>query len=142
MKNVADTVVMVVCGLALLAALSVAQAQGLADPTRPPAASASGGAAPAVEAAPTGLQAIIVSNCGKPAAIINGEFVLLGGRVGEGRLVKIADDSVTVKTGATREILKLIPGVEKKEAAPGQVQTPKGGVAGGCERLASARGGK
>lgn len=132
MTSRGDTAVMIVCGLALLAAMTVAQAQGLADPTRPPAAlekpGPAAGDAAGEAAPPAGLQSIIRSDCGKPAAIVNGEYVVLGGRIGEARLVKIGEDFVTLKGPAGRETLKLMPGVEKKLVAPGRSEAEQKGV--------------
>lgn len=120
MLNTGDTAVMIVCGLALVAAMTVAQAQALSDPTRPPALLEGPAASEAGEHAPAaGLQSIIRSNCGKPGAIINGEFVTLGGRLGDARLMKVGEDFVTLKSPSGRETLKLIPGVEKKLVANG-----------------------
>ena len=104
--------------LALLLASSVAQAQG-ADPTRPaiisdPGAVASGGAAQAPSA--TGLQSIIQRRNGRPAALINGTVVELGGKVGETRLVKIGEDHVVLRGVSGTETLRLTPGVEKRAA--------------------------
>lgn len=126
MNSRGDIAVMVVCGLALVAAATVVQAQGLSDPTRPPAtlespAAGTAGAAPA----PSGLQTIIHSNCGKPGAIVNGEYVTLGGRIGDARLVTIGEDSVTLVGSAGRETLKLMPGVEKKITAAGGSEKEK-----------------
>lgn len=101
--------------LGLAAGLPAAWAEPLSDPTRPPAAFAIGGEVdPATEG--NNLQSIIRSNRGKPAAIINGEYVMLGGRVGEARLVKIGEDFVTLKSPTGTEILMLVQGVEKKPA--------------------------
>lgn len=129
MMHTADTAVIVVCGLALVAAVTVARAQGLNDPTRPPAAlenpATAAGDAPA---AATGLQTTIRSSCGKPGAIINGEYVLLGGRVGDARLVRISEDSVTLKGPAGRETLKLIQGVEKTLVAHGRIEAEQKGA--------------
>jgi len=128
MMNAADTAVIVVCGLALVAAMTVAQAQVLPDPTRPPAfentVPAAAGAAPAA----TGLQSIIRSNCGKPAAIINGAYVALGGRVGDARVVAIGEDFVTLKGPSGKETLKLMPGVEKTPVAGGTDAAEKKGI--------------
>lgn len=117
MRNQGDTFVIVVCGLALLATMTFAQAQALVDPTRPPPSVEK----PAPVAAPgetavTGLQTIIRREGAKPAAVINGEYVVLGGRIGENRVIKIGEDSVTLKTPTGRETLKLIPGIEKTVA--------------------------
>lgn len=88
-----------------------------ADPTRP--AIDTGAAAPAGVpggAAPSGLQSIIQRRNGKPAALINGAVVELGGKVGEARLVKIGDDFVVLRGALGNEILRLTPDVEKKAA--------------------------
>lgn len=116
MSNRGDTAVMIVCGLALLAAMTVAHAQELADPTRPPAVAANPAGtatAPGAAAVASGLQSIIRRDGAKPAALINGEYVTLGGRVGDARVVKIGEDAVTLKGPMGREILKLMPGVDR-----------------------------
>lgn len=102
--------VLMACGLA--ATFASVRADSLSDPTRPPAAF---GSPEAVQGAGEGsnLQSIIRSNRGKPGAMINGEYVLLGGMVGEAKLVKIGEDSVTLKTASGTETLMLVPGVEK-----------------------------
>ena len=95
--------------------LADGHAQSLADPTRPPAAFGTPGAADG-ESEGSSLQSIIHSNRGKPGAIINGEYVLLGGRVGEARLIRIGEDSVTLRSAAGTETLTLFTGVEKTPA--------------------------
>lgn len=130
MKRAADAAVMVVCGLALVAAMTAARAQPLADPTKPPPGvdqpAEASGEVPAPPA--TGLQTIIRRHGAKPAAVINGEYVVLGGRVGEARVVRIGEDSVTLKSATGTETLKLAPGVDKAPAAPdGGERTKKAG---------------
>lgn len=133
MLNTGDTAVMIACGLALVAAMTVAQAQALSDPTRPPAMIESPAVGAVGENTSAGLQSIIRSNCGKPGAIINGEFVILGGRVGDARLMKIGEDFVVLKSPAGRETLKLIPGVEKKLVGNGGAMVGrKAACAGGA----------
>lgn len=96
--------------------LSCAALAQSADPTRP--AVDTGIAAPGMAAAsaPAGLQSIIQHRNGKPAALINGAVVELGGKVGEARLVKIGDDFVVLRGALGNEILRLTPDVEKKTA--------------------------
>lgn len=129
MKANADTAVAVVCGLALLAAMTVAQAQGLADPTRPPPSiekpPAADAKAPGEAAPPPGLQTVILRAGAKPAAIVNGEYVALGGKVGEARVVAIAEDSVTLKSATGKETLKLTPGIEKQPATKAETAPVK-----------------
>lgn len=84
----------------------------LADPTQP-AIQPAGAATPATPAM-SGLQTVILRNNGKPAALINGEVVELGGKVGEARLVKVNEDSVLLRGPGGDETLRLIPAAEKK----------------------------
>lgn len=119
MRNQGDTAVMIACGLALLAVMTVAQAEALSDPTRPP---------PAIEAPPVakgepgaaapaaGVQTIIQRQGARPAAVINGEYVELGGRIGEARVTRISENSVTLRSDGTQETLTLTPGIEWKAA--------------------------
>jgi hypothetical protein len=99
----------------LLFASCAALAQS-ADPTRP--AIDTGISVPGIAAAPAtaGLQSIIQRRNGKPAAMINGAVIELGGKVGEARLVKIGDDFVVLRGAMGNEILRLTPEAEKKVA--------------------------
>jgi hypothetical protein len=120
MKRAADTAVMIVCGLALIAAMTPARAEALSDPTKPPSGIDTPAAAAGEAAAPgAGLQTIIRRRGAKPAAVINGEYVVLGGHIGEARVVRIGEDSVTLKSATGTEILKLAPGIDKAPASPG-----------------------
>ncbi len=107
-------------GICLGGVLGVIVAPALAqtsDPTRPAlnetSPSTANEPAPAV-----GLQTIIRRKAGKPAAIINGEYVELGGRVGESRLTVIGEDSVVLSGPSGKETLALTPGIEKKPITP------------------------
>lgn len=98
----------------LLFAACAVQAQST-DPTRPAIDTGIGVSSGTPEATvPSALQSIIQRRQGKPAALINGAVVELGGKVGEARLVKIGDDFVELRGAAGNEILRLTPGVEKK----------------------------
>ena len=91
-----------------------AQAQTLADPTRPPAAiSAPTGPAAQEEFTGTRLQSILLSS-GRKVAVINGTMVPLGGMVGDARVVKITETQVVLKTGAETEVLSMYPGIDKR----------------------------
>lgn len=104
-------------GLAALALGAAAHAQALADPTRPPpgvrggAGSASGRGAG--ESGGLVLQSVIISETSR-SAIINGEHVMLGGKIGPARLIKVSEATVVVLTGDARRTLKLFPGVTKR----------------------------
>jgi MSHA biogenesis protein MshK len=107
----------------LLAALSgSALAQGLPDPTRPPASLE---AEPtAASTAPSGLQSIIRRPGGKSAAVINGVYVELGGKVGDATLKRIGEDFVELRSAGGRETMYLTPGVGK-QSSRGQLEKAK-----------------
>lgn len=101
----------------LLCVSQIAAAESLPDPTRP-AIDLSGGAGgaaetPIVEAAPRGLQTIIISPQ-YSAAIINGETVRLGGKWGDSRLVEVRESSVVLQNAQGRRVLELFPKVSIK----------------------------
>lgn len=98
----------------VLSAASAAQA--LTDPTRPPLelmGAAAAGAAPR-----TPLQSILLSSARK-GAIINGQYVPLGGTYGNASLVRITATAVTLKSDQGLEVLQLYPLMEKTSAASG-----------------------
>ena len=106
----------------MLAAGSSAQA--LTDPTRPPfeiltAAPASAGAAPS-----TPLTSILLSSARK-GAIISGEYVALGGRIGKATLIKITPTEVTLKSDLGLEVLQLYPPLANATAASGADGKPE-----------------
>lgn len=112
----------------------------LADPTKPPpafqalqapAASVPDPAVPA--AAGGGLQSTILRKQGKPAALINGEVVELGGKLGEAKLIEITENTVVLRGPEGKETLHLTPAAEKKVGAGETVGAPKpsAGVHGG-----------
>ena len=104
--------------LAMGAASPVATQSAPPDPMRPPSFVH---VAPADSlAAPTGasvLQTIILRRKGKPLAVINGETVELGGRIGDARLVKLSDNEAVLQGPRGRESLRLTPAAGKNLAA-------------------------
>jgi hypothetical protein len=106
--------------LACLAGLAAGPvvAAGLPDPTRPPALVEAG--TTAAVPPPSGLQSIIRRQGAKPAAVINGSYVELGGYVGEARLERVGEDSVDLRSTAGRETLQLTPGIGKQPVANGK----------------------
>jgi len=103
-------------------------AEELADPTRPPLSVS----APVDEAVPVevktepGLQSIIIAKNHR-AAIIDGQLIELGGRVGDARLIEVNAMNVVLKTRKGRQVLMLFPDVlisKTKQDAPA-VQTYK-----------------
>lgn len=98
-----------------LMAMSVVAEEILPDPTQPPAAVISA-AQSSTGAAPTGpvLQSVILRRQGVPMAVISGEMVPLGGKVGDSTLVQVKEGEVVLKGALGREVLYLTPDVSKK----------------------------
>lgn len=96
----------------------------LPDPTRPPAGmmaqEAAGSVAAPVE---SGMQTVIVRRKGKSGAVINGQYVELGGKLGDKRVVRISESEVVLQGEGGREVMRLTPSIEKtpvvKSAARG-----------------------
>lgn len=102
--------------LALLAQGAAAQLPH--DPTRPPPGYDT---APAAGAETEGagamtLQSVMISPTRK-AAIISGVMVKLGEKYGDAVLVKVAENEVVLRSGNENQVLKLHPGVEKRDSA-------------------------
>ena len=89
---------------------ATAPAQVLSDPMRPPAFGASSGSE---QASGPRLQSTLLSH-GRRLAIIDGQTVALGGKVGDATLVDIAPTQVLLRRGAETETLPLLPAAEKK----------------------------
>lgn len=98
-------------GLALSLAGPCAQAQALDDPTRPPAALwAPASAAPVVAARPQ-LQSVLISTQpgGRRLAVIDGQVVKIGSKVGDAVVTDIRDTAVLLRRGKSLETFKLYP---------------------------------
>lgn len=83
----------------------IGTAPGLAqvpDPTRP--AGHEGGSA---------VPTVIMRPGGKSVAVIYGEYVGIGGKVGDRRVVNISEREVTLEGDRGIEVIKVIPAVEK-----------------------------
>jgi MSHA biogenesis protein MshK len=93
-------------------------AEALPDPTRPPAEF---GTSPTQAGSPqeSGLQSLIISTA-RRAAIINGNTVELGGKLGDSKLVEISESSVVLQGPQGRRTLALFPevGLKKKLLEP------------------------
>jgi len=108
--------------LMLFSASAVAQVGN--DPTRPPAGFGVGAANMDMPDAGGGmtLQSVMISPTSR-TAIISGVTVKLGQKYGDAVLVKVAESEVVLRSGATIQVLKLYPGVEKRDAAPAAAKT-------------------
>lgn len=88
----------------------------LQDPTKPPsvlAAEPPPGAERPVAASK--LQSVLLSP-GRKLAVIDGQTVALGGRIGEATVVAISPSEVTLKRGQQLETLKLYPDTQVRRA--------------------------
>lgn len=93
---------------------AAAGAQGMTDPTRPPGGMAAAAGDEAVSTGPV-LQSVMLSP-GRKVAMISGEIVVLGGRYGSARLVKLTESEAVLKNGPETTVLRLFPLVEKRVA--------------------------
>lgn len=106
-----------ISAIVALALVSVtSQAEVLPDPTRPAVslgAPQSGAPASEEKAVPTddGLRTIIISP-DRRSAVINGRQVVLGGKLGNERLMAVCDASVVLQGTEGRREVPLYPGVE------------------------------
>ncbi|OGA26148.1 MAG: hypothetical protein A3I02_07450 [Betaproteobacteria bacterium RIFCSPLOWO2_02_FULL_67_26] len=112
--------------LALAVALLTASAaaQVMNDPTRPPSGQATADPDVAGDAEGGGLvlQSVMLSPTLK-AAIISGAMVKLGEKYGDAVLIKVAESEVVLKSVDGSQVLKLYPGVEKRDIVPVAAKT-------------------
>jgi len=108
--------------VAMLSLSGASAAQALADPTRPPLGlmrAAATGSAPR-----TPLQSILLSSARK-GAILNGQYVPLGGSYGKATLVRITETEVTLKSDQGLEVLQLYPSSGKASTLPAIARNPE-----------------
>jgi len=99
--------------LALIFPVTVVWAQ-LPDPTRPPGDLVDSGGVAAANAV-AGVQAVFLRHGAKPAALVNGEYVVQGGKLGDRRVLKITETEVVLRdSGGQKEVMKVIADAEKK----------------------------
>ena len=99
--------------LACLFVPALADAAGLPDPTRPAIMSDQMGAkAPGVPR----VQMIKLGK-GRATAVVDGQEVSVGSRLGDMRVVKITDSEVVLKGKRETEVLRLFAEVEKRPTA-------------------------
>lgn len=106
----------IVLCLALVADLALAQ---LRDPTRPPGGGADAPALAADAGTESGVSAIFLRSGAKPAALVDGVYVEQGGKLGDRRVIKITEATVVLRAAdGSREVMKLVPGVQKEPVVP------------------------
>jgi MSHA biogenesis protein MshK len=98
-------------GAALFACLlcGAAGAQGLQDPTKPPAAATPVAAGPVAASAGPQLQSILIAReaGGRHVAVIDGETVRLGERFHGAKVARIGENEVELVRGSERQVLRL-----------------------------------
>ncbi len=108
--------------LALCLAVGMAWAQ-TADPTRPPAGWVGGGESGAVTTSTETefrLQSVMLPQRGKPIALIGGQTVALGGKLGDATLVRLTEKEAVLQGPDGLTHLYLTPEVNKQ-----MIVTPK-----------------
>lgn len=117
----------ILVGMTLAAPGPAAAQAPTADPTRPPAALDAAAAATAKAVPPAaGLQTIIRRQGAKPVAVINGETVELGGKIGAATLVRLGDAEAVLQGPQGREVLRLTPNAEVRRPAQGSARSDPG----------------
>ena len=118
--------------IALMGGMSSAAAQLTNDPTRPPVGyAAESPELPAAEPGGPRLQSVLISPSHR-AAIISGVMVKEGDKFGDAVLVKVAESEVVLRSAGASQVLKLYPGVEKREIVPGDKGDTRRSKAGGA----------
>lgn len=110
--------------LILAVAATSAAAENLPDPTRPSGAPLAENEATNASRGPV-LQSVLNSS-GRKLAIISGQSVGQGDRIGNARVATIRDAEVVLVEGKETQVLKLFPVVEKQRS--GVNVAPKNGM--------------
>ena len=97
-------------------AMEQAAAQALIDPTRPPDVAEAAGDTLNASRGPL-LQAVLIST-GRRYAVIDGNQVGLGAKIGAARIVGITESAVILEGASGRTTLKLLPGVGRTTVEP------------------------
>ncbi|MES2257584.1 MAG: MSHA biogenesis protein MshK [Pseudomonadota bacterium] len=99
-------------GIVLMTCATLASAQGLDDPTRPPPSAMSPGSVPVetTSSAPQ-VQSILVSreHGGRRVAVINGVTVRQGAKFQGAVVERVGETEVVLRRGKSLETLKLFP---------------------------------
>jgi MSHA biogenesis protein MshK len=96
---------------------SAVTAQGISDPTRPPAAVSSDRSGDAGALALPVLHSIKITPTER-SAIIGDETVRQGGKYGDARVIRITENEVVLRSAAGTDTLRLYPDVSVKPIVP------------------------
>ena len=64
----------------------------------------------------SGVQTVILRPGGKSAAVINGQYVVVGDKFGDKRVQRISETEIVLKGESGREVIKVMPSIEKTRA--------------------------
>jgi MSHA biogenesis protein MshK len=92
---------------------ATAGAQGISDPTRPPAAVSSGASGDQGASGVPVLNSIKISPTER-SAVIGSETVRQGGKYGDARVIKITENEVVLRSASGTETLRLYPDINIK----------------------------
>ena len=106
-----------------ISAAWLAHAAPFADPTRPPNAVGGEDDLAATPAGPR-LESVLIAP-DRRIAVISGQQVRLGGRYGEGHVVRITESEVVIRKAEGVETLKLFPEAEKRPRARRDKRAPQ-----------------
>lgn len=106
--------------LLLVAAPALAD---MTDPTRPPPGFSTQGSVQVAE--PPLLVTSVFLMGERPYALVDGMTVRVGDRLGDGRVNRIEEQGVWLKTRAGKRLLRLVPGIDKKPAHQGKTRMEK-----------------
>lgn len=114
--------VMVVAVWLLTGAMPLS-ASDLADPTRPPAGFAAHTAEAPLSVSPPRVSSVLLMGA-KSHAIVDGRLVRVGDRLQAGRVDKIDETGVWLRTSAGPRRLELLPGIEKLPSRKSTMEKP------------------
>ncbi len=104
-------------GLAFIL-LMLATLANAADPTRPPPEFTKGNTVTEVQPTNIGpglvLQSVLISPK-RQRALISGQTIPLGGRIGDAKLIKITETHVVLQSAQGLQTLELTPGISKRQ---------------------------
>ena len=99
-------------GVLPVLSVSASAAEALPDPTRPPVLLVAPEDAKVAAPASPVLQSVLISPV-RRVATINGQIVKIGDKIGDARVVRVAESEVVLQNGKDVQVLKLFPDVEK-----------------------------
>ena len=102
--------------IALFAFSGLAGAAPFADPTRPPNTPDTAPASADGASAGPRLESVLIAP-DRRIAVISGKQVPLGGKYGEGRVVRITETEVAIREGDATRVLRLFPESERRVKA-------------------------